>query len=208
MRAVIYARVSGEDRGSLQTQIDMGREYATQHGYTIAGVYSEDWVSGASMEAPELQRVLDLAQNSGFDVLIVREMDRLARYSTENPLKHNHDPRTKTAPLIRGRGRRSYQRPELSISQKELHMNDWQTILTTVHEIIPPDEWWFALPPNLPDDDYNRQIKEAEKRYQNRFGYPPYSIPRVVFIGNTPVLAYPCSEQDHAEDEPVQHRNG
>lgn len=79
MRAVIYARVSGEDRGSLQTQIDMGREYATRCGYTVAGEFSEEWVSGAAMDAPELQRLLELARNGGFDVLIVREMDRLAR---------------------------------------------------------------------------------------------------------------------------------
>lgn len=46
MRAVIYARVSGEDRGSLQTQIDMGRAYAAQHGYSIAAEFSEDWMSG------------------------------------------------------------------------------------------------------------------------------------------------------------------
>jgi len=57
----------------------MGREYAAKCVYTVAGEYAEEWVSGAAMDAPELQRVLDLATNGGFDVLIVREMDRLAR---------------------------------------------------------------------------------------------------------------------------------
>ncbi len=79
MRAVIYARVSGEDRGSIQTQLEMGREYACRCGYTVTGEYSEEWVSGAAMDAPELQHILELARSGSFDVLIVREMDRLAR---------------------------------------------------------------------------------------------------------------------------------
>lgn len=79
MRAVIYARVSGDDRGSLAGQLDMGRAYAVDHGYTVMAELSEDWVSGAAMDAPELQRALDMAMTGSFDVLIVREMDRLAR---------------------------------------------------------------------------------------------------------------------------------
>ena len=79
MRAVIYARVSGEDRGSLQSQLEMGRAYADQRGYGVVGAYSEEWVSGAALDAPELQRLIEQAQAGAFDVLIVREMDRLAR---------------------------------------------------------------------------------------------------------------------------------
>jgi len=90
-------------------------------------------------------------------------------------------------------------------------MNDWQTILTTAHETIPIDEWWYELPLCLSDieytcrikdaekicTEYTRQIKDAEKIFASRFGYPPDAIPRVVFIGNTPVLAYPCPEQPY-----------
>lgn len=79
MRGLIYARVSGDDRGSLATQLEMGRAYAVERGHTIVAELAEEWVSGASMDAPELQRLLEMARAGAFDVLIVREMDRLAR---------------------------------------------------------------------------------------------------------------------------------
>lgn len=45
-RAVLYARVSGDDRGkdgrNLASQLEMGREYATQKGYTIIAELPED----------------------------------------------------------------------------------------------------------------------------------------------------------------------
>ena len=59
-RAVLYARVSGDDRGkdgrNLKSQLDMGREYANGHGYTIIAELAEDdkGASGASFELPQL----------------------------------------------------------------------------------------------------------------------------------------------------------
>ncbi len=72
---------------------------------------------------------------------------------------------------------------------------NWQTILTTAHDAPPNDEWWYALPPDLSDDEYTTRIKAAETAFKLRFGYLPDAIPRVVFVGNTPVLAYPCPTQ-------------
>lgn len=86
-RAVIYARVSGDDvregkeGRNLAEQIKMGREYAQGKGYSIAAELPEDdrGASGASMDLPQLNRVFAMAQAGEFDVLVVREMDRLSR---------------------------------------------------------------------------------------------------------------------------------
>ena len=84
-RAVLYARVSGDDTGkdgrNLAGQLDMCREYAERQGWQVVAELAEDerGVSGARMDAPELNRALDMAEGGAFDVLVVREMDRFAR---------------------------------------------------------------------------------------------------------------------------------
>ena len=84
-RAIIYARVSSDDRGkdgrNLTGQLEMGREYALEHGYTIVAELAEDdrGASGAAIDLPELTKVRDMARASEFDVLVVREIDRLSR---------------------------------------------------------------------------------------------------------------------------------
>jgi site-specific DNA recombinase len=84
-RAVLYARVSGDDRGkdgrNLKSQLDMGREYAQGRGYTVVAELHEDdrGASGASWELPQLSNVLAMAERREYDVLVVREIDRLSR---------------------------------------------------------------------------------------------------------------------------------
>lgn len=84
-RAVLYARVSGDDRGkegrNLQGQLEMGREYAAGKGYHIVAELSEDdrGASGANIDLPQLNRIREMAHAGQFDVLIVRELDRLSR---------------------------------------------------------------------------------------------------------------------------------
>ena len=84
-RAVLYARVSSDDRGkegrNLKGQLDMGREYAIAHDYRIVAELSEDdrGASGASFDLPQLGTVLAMAERGEFDVLVVRELDRLSR---------------------------------------------------------------------------------------------------------------------------------
>lgn len=82
---------------------------------------------------------------------------------------------------------------------------DWKTILTTPHATVPASEWWYALPPGLSDSDYTNRIEAAETAFAVRFGYPPDAIPRVVFIGATPVLAYPsCRSHEKPDIETAQ----
>ena len=84
-RAVLYARVSGDDRGkdgrNLTGQIEMGREYAQKSGYRIVAELPEDdrGASGASIDLPQLNKLLKMARQGEYDVLVVRELDRLSR---------------------------------------------------------------------------------------------------------------------------------
>lgn len=88
-RAVLYARVSGDDRKkegrNLDGQIDDCRSYANRQGYKIIDEVKEDerGASGYSYDLPGLNKILDMAQAGEFDVLVVREVDRLARNRTK-----------------------------------------------------------------------------------------------------------------------------
>jgi site-specific DNA recombinase len=84
-RAVLYARVSGDDRAkegrNLAGQLEMCRKYALDRGYEIIAELAEDerGARGADLDLDKLNRVLDMAERGEFDVLVVREMDRMAR---------------------------------------------------------------------------------------------------------------------------------
>lgn len=84
-RAVLYARVSGDDTRkegrNLGSQLDMCRRFALERGYRIVEELAEDerGARGTSLELPQLTRIRDMAQQQTFDVLIVREIDRLSR---------------------------------------------------------------------------------------------------------------------------------
>jgi site-specific DNA recombinase len=84
-RAVLYARVSSDDRGkdgrNLAGQLGMCRKYAQERSWRVVAELAEDdrGASGASFELPRLDQVPKMAQSGGFDILIVRESDRLSR---------------------------------------------------------------------------------------------------------------------------------
>ena len=84
-RAVLYARVSGDDRDregrNLVGQLDMCRVYAQRKGWLKMAELAEDdrGASGASLDLPQLNRALDMARAGEYDILITRELDRLAR---------------------------------------------------------------------------------------------------------------------------------
>jgi site-specific DNA recombinase len=84
-RAVLYARVSSDDRGkdgrNLAGQLEMCRDFALDKGWEVVAELAEDdrGASGASFELPELNNARDMAQRGEFDILVVREIDRLSR---------------------------------------------------------------------------------------------------------------------------------
>ncbi len=82
-RSVIYARVSTDEQTkgySLQTQIEACKQYAVQQGYIVLHIFSEDY-SGASLDRPELNNVRDFLAKEDVDIVIVYDVDRLARKS-------------------------------------------------------------------------------------------------------------------------------
>ena len=85
-RAVLYARVSGDDTGkdgrNLAGQLELCRNvrYLSAAMSIVAELHEDDrGASGAIFELPQLNSVRDLARAGAFDVLVVREIDRLSR---------------------------------------------------------------------------------------------------------------------------------
>lgn len=84
-RAVLYARVSKDDTQNdsrnLLGQLEMCRDYAFSHGYTIIAELAEDdrGASGALFDLPQLSQAISMARAGEYDILITRELDRFAR---------------------------------------------------------------------------------------------------------------------------------
>ena len=91
--AAIYVRKStaqtgmSEDARSVERQKARAREYAVQHGWTVADehIYEDDGISGAEFaRRPGFQRLKDtLKRRSPFQYLIVMDESRLGRESIE-----------------------------------------------------------------------------------------------------------------------------
>src|SRR6266404_3146601 len=81
-RLAIYARVSTDEQREGQTidsQIAELERFAREKTWPIAGVYKDDGWSGGVMERPELDRLRDDARKGVFDVVLINDVDRLAR---------------------------------------------------------------------------------------------------------------------------------
>jgi DNA invertase Pin-like site-specific DNA recombinase len=81
MRGVaIYARVSTLNNGqSPEMQLRELREYVERRGWTLAGEYVDEGVSGAKDSRPELNRLMEDAHKRKFDAVVVWKFDRFAR---------------------------------------------------------------------------------------------------------------------------------
>jgi site-specific DNA recombinase len=82
MRTAIYARVSSERQEKEHTigsQVEALRNYAAQHEMKIIEEFTDEGYSGARLDRPALDRMRDLAERRGFEVLLTYCTDRLAR---------------------------------------------------------------------------------------------------------------------------------
>jgi site-specific DNA recombinase len=82
VRAAIYARVSSERQEKEHTigsQLEALRSYAAQNGMEIIEEFTDEGYSGARLDRPALDRMRDLAERQGFEVLLTYCSDRLAR---------------------------------------------------------------------------------------------------------------------------------
>jgi len=78
IRAYLRASTAEQDATRAKAQL---REFAKQHGHRVAGYYVEN-ESGAILQRPELFRLL--ADSEPGDVLLVEQVDRLARLNDKD----------------------------------------------------------------------------------------------------------------------------
>lgn len=88
MKAGIYCRLSEEDRNkqfetddsnSIQNQKAMLVQYATDQGWEIYDIYSDDDYTGADRRRPEFNRLLKDAEGHKFDIVLCKTQSRFTR---------------------------------------------------------------------------------------------------------------------------------
>lgn len=82
LRAAIYARVSTEEQKEGQTidsQIAELERFAAGQGWTVIDVYKDEGWSGALLARPQLDRLRDDASKAVFNIVLINDVDRLAR---------------------------------------------------------------------------------------------------------------------------------
>lgn len=84
VRAVYYTRVSTVDQAvsgySLGAQQKVIAEYCDKKGYQLIGGYSDEGISGKSIDQrPQLQDLLEDSRNDEFDVVVIWKSSRLSR---------------------------------------------------------------------------------------------------------------------------------
>jgi Resolvase, N terminal domain len=82
-RAVLYARVSGEDQAkkgySLADQLDTLRDWCSTNDYEVIDEVQDRGYSGAYLERPGLDRVREMVAGGRVDAVVVLFRDRIAR---------------------------------------------------------------------------------------------------------------------------------
>ena len=84
MRAALYARtacLTQNLNSAVELQLEALRNYATQNGMEIVEEFTDAGYSGLRRDRPGLNRMCDVAGRHGFDVLLIRDPERLARNS-------------------------------------------------------------------------------------------------------------------------------
>src|SRR5258706_797018 len=81
-RAAIYARVSDKKKQgknySIPEQIAECQQDCGKHGHTVVEVFREKF-TGVSTVRPERDKLRELARTKAIDVIVMLELDRLAR---------------------------------------------------------------------------------------------------------------------------------
>lgn len=86
MRCAIYARRSTEEHqhASIATQTELAQNFAASKGWAVVQTFVDDGVSGS--EFTERHGLNALLASRGFDVVIVRDLDRIGRDMLRVPL--------------------------------------------------------------------------------------------------------------------------
>ncbi|PTW34655.1 recombinase family protein [Rhodovulum kholense] len=80
-RAAIYARYSTDlqSAASIPDQVRLCRRLCEERGWTVAEVFADEAMSGASQLRPDFQRMQQAAMRGSFDVIVAEALDRLSR---------------------------------------------------------------------------------------------------------------------------------
>jgi site-specific DNA recombinase len=82
-RAILYARVSGEEQVkkgySLADQIDALRDWCSKNAYEVLDEVQDKGFSGAYLERPGLDRVREMVASEDVEAVVVLFRDRIAR---------------------------------------------------------------------------------------------------------------------------------
>jgi site-specific DNA recombinase len=80
-RVAIYARFSSalQSEASIEDQLRICRERAEREGWTVTEIFTDMAISGASMQRPGVQRLMDEASRGQFDIIVAEALDRLSR---------------------------------------------------------------------------------------------------------------------------------
>ena len=80
VRAALYARCSTHDKGQdPELQLVPLREYCQRRGFTVAGEYVDNGISGMKDRRPQLDRLIEAARKRQIDVVLVWKLDRFGR---------------------------------------------------------------------------------------------------------------------------------
>jgi site-specific DNA recombinase len=81
-RVALYCRVSTDEqaqRYGLPSQLRECREVATQRGYKITASFSDEGISGATLDRPQLTALREAVRARTVDVVLTHDADRLSR---------------------------------------------------------------------------------------------------------------------------------
>lgn len=82
IRAALYARVASktpQTKHAMLSQLEALRDHASGSGMKIIEEFTDEGYSGLRLDRPGLDRMRDLAEQRGFDVLLACGPDRLSR---------------------------------------------------------------------------------------------------------------------------------
>ena len=81
MRVAVYARFSSDNQSdrSIDDQIRICRARADREGWTVADVYADYAISGATAERPQFQSLITAARSGRYDVVLAEALDRISR---------------------------------------------------------------------------------------------------------------------------------
>lgn len=82
-KAALYVRVStteqAEEGYSVGSQTEKLKAYCTAMGYSIYNIYTDPGFTGANLNRPAMQTLMQDVQNRLIDIVIVMKLDRLSR---------------------------------------------------------------------------------------------------------------------------------